>query len=195
MPSHYFSVHPKVMYDYSGRGNYQESIDITSRLRIIDLVKNSAIVLYEYSVQDGERPDIIAHKYYDDETLDWLVLLANETHDPYFQWPMSTLDFERYIVQKYGSVSSAQGRVDSYIWILNEASTHSTNDGETIVVPERTLVVDRSTYLSLSSSERRVLSAYDREVKDNDARRNIVLVDKAFVPTIKKTLRKMYENA
>ena len=159
------------------------------------MVKNSAIVLYEYSVQDGERPDIIAHKYYDDETLDWLVLLANETHDPYFQWPMSTVDFERYIVQKYGSVSSAQGRVDSYIWILNEASTHSTNDGETIVVPERTLVVDRSTYLSLSSSERRVLSSYDREVKDNDARRNIVLVDKAFVPTIKKTLRKMYENA
>jgi hypothetical protein len=191
---YYFTAHPRVSYDVTGKRVYQTAIDITSRFRITDLVKNSAVVLYKYSVKDGERPDVIAHKYYEDETLDWLVLLSNEIHDPYFQWPMSTVDFERYIRQKYGSVANAQEQVHSYVYILNQASKYVDESGVTTNVSERTLVVDRSTYLTLDASSRRQLSAYDHEVKENDARRNIVLIDKAYVPIIKKSLRRIYET-
>lgn len=194
MADYYFIAHPRVSYDVTGKRVYQTAIDITSRFRIVDLVKNSAVVMYEYSVKDGERPDVIAHKYYEDETLDWLVLLSNEIHDPYFQWPMSTVDFERYIRQKYGSVANAQEQVYSYVYILNQASKYVDESGVTTNVSERTLVVDRSTYLTLDASSRRQLSAYDHEVKENDARRNIVLIDKAYVPIIKKSLRRIYET-
>lgn len=194
MADYYFTAHPRVSYDVTGKRVYQTAIDITSRFRIVDLVKNSAVVMYEYSVKDGERPDVIAHKYYEDETLDWLVLLSNEIHDPYFQWPMSTVDFERYIRQKYGSVANAQEQVYSYVYILNQASKYVDESGVTTNVSERTLVVDRSTYLTLDASSRRQLSAYDHEVKENDARRNIVLIDKAYVPIIKKSLRRIYET-
>lgn len=194
MADYYFTAHPRVSYDVTGKRVYQTAIDITSRFRIVDLVKNSAVVMYEYSVKDGERPDVIAHKYYEDETLDWLVLLSNEIHDPYFQWPMSTVDFERYIRQKYGSVANAQEQVYSYVYILNQASKYVDESGVTTNVSERTLVVDRSTYLTLDASSRRQLSAYDHEVKENDTRRNIVLIDKAYVPIIKKSLRRIYET-
>lgn len=194
MADYYFIAHPRVSYDVTGKRVYQTAIDITSRFRIVDLVKNSAVVMYEYSVKDGERPDVIAHKYYEDETLDWLVLLSNEIHDPYFQWPMSTVDFERYIRQKYGSVANAQEQVYSYVYILNQASKYVDESGVTTNVSERTLVVDRSTYLTLDASSRRQLSAYDHEVKENDTRRNIVLIDKAYVPIIKKSLRRIYET-
>jgi len=188
---HYFSRFPSTLfvYDATGRKNLIPALDITKRFSINALSKDASLIYYSYTVKDGERPDIIAYKYYKDETLAWLVMLANEIHDPYFQWYMATYDFEQYVRQKYGSISTAQADVHHYEWIRQARTEVVDSSGETITVPEKTLIVDYTTYSTLSSSERREVTNYDFEVNENELHRDIVLIDKSYVPGLLENYR------
>ncbi len=57
----------------------------------------------KYEIIGDERPDQVADKIYDDPTLDWLVLIANNIINVNDQWPMSQRSFDRYLLDKYGS--------------------------------------------------------------------------------------------
>jgi len=96
----YFNKFPNLYYDVKKNKNYQVVVDILRRVRI-----NSKAVegsLYgEYTVKDTDRPDIIAHKLYGDSELHWIILLFNEIHNPYYEWPMPYHEFMRYCEHKY----------------------------------------------------------------------------------------------
>ena len=55
----------------------------------------------KYIVQGDDRPDTVASKVYDDPTLDWVVLMANNIINVQSEWPMSQADFHAYITNKY----------------------------------------------------------------------------------------------
>ena len=96
----YFNKFPNLYYDVKGNKNYQVAVDILRRVRI-----NSKAVegsLYgEYTLKDTDRPDTIAHKLYGDSELHWVILLFNEIHNPYYEWPMPYHEFMRYCENKY----------------------------------------------------------------------------------------------
>ncbi len=188
---HYFSKFPNalVSLDATGIKNPILITDITKRFTINNFSRDSSLIYYNYHVTDGERPDIIAFKYYKDQTLDWLVLLSNEIHDPYFQWYMSTYNFENYVRQKYGSISVAQANIHHYEWIKQARTEVFNTDGEKIVVPEKSFIVDYTTYISLSASDRREITNYDYEINENEKRRSIVLIDRSLVPGLLENYR------
>jgi hypothetical protein len=74
----YFRRFPKINY------NNQEVVNILTRVKILDTVKNNATIFLPYTVEEGERPDMVANFYYDDPKYDWLVLLSNQIIDPYY---------------------------------------------------------------------------------------------------------------
>lgn len=79
-----------------------------------EIVQNTAIA-YEYLVKDSDTPEIIAHKLYKSPTRHWIVLLFNKIINPYYDWPMNTTVFEKYIENKYGySVDVAQNTLHHY---------------------------------------------------------------------------------
>jgi hypothetical protein len=96
----YFDKFPNLYYDVKRDKNYQFVVDILRRVRI-----NSKAVegsLYgEYTLKDTDRPDTIAHKLYGDSNLHWVILLFNEIHNPYYEWPMPYHEFLRYCEDKY----------------------------------------------------------------------------------------------
>jgi len=112
--AHYFKPFPSILYKIPGITSEMVVTDITRRFTLNTILKNNAAIYFDYEIKDGDRPDIIADKYYEDQTLDWLVLLTNEIHDPYFKWPLSYENFSNYIRQKYGSVSAAQSTTHHY---------------------------------------------------------------------------------
>lgn len=189
--SHYFSYLPTTSYRIDGTGaNRQELVtDITRRFKIVQLLNSREVVYYDYQVQDGDRPDIVAEKFYGDSKLDWIVLLPNEIHDRYFQWVMSQREFESFIKKKYGSLSVAQSQVHHYERILSASQV--LNDGT--VVPERRVIVDETTYNSLGINERRLVSAFDEEDRRNETHRQIKLVDSSFVTDIVRNARRFYQ--
>jgi hypothetical protein len=90
------------------------AINLLASVKIRDVVKNNVNVFYPYVVKDGERPDHIAADYYGDARYSWLIYLANDIIDPYYQWPMPTGDFKKFIVKKYGTIEKATEQILFY---------------------------------------------------------------------------------
>ncbi len=93
----YFDKFPKIYYDANGDGKYKVMTDILSRVKLTANIKENLLEFDYYNVKDGETPEMIAHKYYDDPELHWTILVANEVIDYYSDWPMSVQKFEQFV--------------------------------------------------------------------------------------------------
>ena len=80
---------------------YETAKNIFRRFKISDAALDSLLYYKRYTVTDSDRPDLIAEKIYGDSDYDWIILLANNIINPYFDWPMSTPVLEDYIANKY----------------------------------------------------------------------------------------------
>lgn len=88
--------------------------DITQRAVVLNSVYNDPLLYYPYDVEQGERPDMIADRYYSDQYMAWLLYLSNRVVDPYHDWYVDQATFESFIVKKYGSLASAVTKVKYY---------------------------------------------------------------------------------
>jgi hypothetical protein len=190
---YYFSEHPIQIYDLFKDGKPVVVTDITRALKLTTFFNDRSLILYEYVVKESDRPDIIAEKYYNDSTLDWVLFLTNKIIDPYFQWPMTQTELESYVRQKYGSIPAAQATNHHYEWIIEKSRTITGVDGEQLIKPERIIIVDQLTYNSKLPDERRAVDAYQNEINLNEKRRNIRILDKAFLPYITRTMDGIFE--
>ena len=196
--AHYFQPFPAINYDLKKNGKPTALTNITLRFKIHLALLSSAVVFYEYQVLEEDRPVFVADLYYQDSTLDWLILIVNDIIDPQFEWPLDQLSFDKFIRTKYGSISEARGTVHHYEKILNAQSVLA--DGT--VIPERTVNIDQTTYNSLVGdtlegeegfvSIRKEVTAYDYEENLNDERRNIKLLDQVYVPQVLSAVRGVF---
>ena len=85
----YFEILPKVYYDSQGDGKFDLLTNIMTRVKLRDDIQDDIFAYDYYDVQDGETPEMIAYKYYDDSELHWTIFLANNIVDYYEDWPMS----------------------------------------------------------------------------------------------------------
>ena len=92
---------PNIYYSAKGDGKFTIMKDILSRVKLIANVKENILGFDYYDVQDGETPEMIAHKYYGDVNLHWTILVANDIVDYYNDWPMSVQKFEKFVFDKY----------------------------------------------------------------------------------------------
>ena len=186
-----FDRWPTVSYDVKKNGKPIELTNITLRFKINELLRDKSVVMYDYDVQDGERPDIIAYKYYDDETLDWVILLINNIIDPQFEWPLDDRSFERYMRKKYGSLETAKQTVHVYEKILRQQSVLF--DGT--IIPEKRVVVDKDTYDLTSPTLRRTVDKYTYELELNEARSRIKILDNRYITGLVSTYESSIEKA
>jgi hypothetical protein len=186
----YFSYFPTVQYKILGYERPSTVPDITRRFKLTEALSDKATIYYDYAIQEGDRPDIVAAKYYKDSRLDWLVLLVNDIHDVAYDWPLDYQNFQNFIINKYGSIETAQSQVHHYEKILRAES--STSTGERL--PEIVVTVDETTYNSLTSSTRRSVDAYTYEDRLNESKRNIRLIDRNRVRSILDELEDIYSD-
>lgn len=106
--SGFFNYFPALFYSNTAATN------IIAKVRFEESVAKNLAVFYPYTIVEGERPDQIAQRYYDDPTYDWVIYLSNNITDPYHEWPMSQQILDEYIATKYGSVANAQAQIAYY---------------------------------------------------------------------------------
>ena len=90
---------PNISYDAKGDGKLNQYKNIFRRVKLTTTTNLTTFDYYD--VQDGESPEIIAHKYYNDVGLHWTILIVNDIVDYYHDWPMSVQTFEQYVKEKY----------------------------------------------------------------------------------------------
>ncbi len=142
----YFKSFPFTFYSLDNTGTVQVVTNITNRVSLSDEVKNNLSLYDEYDIKDGETPELVADKFYNNSQLHWLVLHYNEIMDPRFDWPLDTNNLNRYVAGKYANVNAvhhyedangnyANGNVylisntDFTEFNINDAITNITNTG------------------------------------------------------------------
>ncbi len=141
----------------------------TVHVRLVDRLKKNITVLYDYAIQDGERPDTVSQNLYGTTEYTWVILMVNSIFS-LFDWPLQTDEFNNYIIERYGSVTAAQ---NSYIYLTVDDFR-----------------VDFSTWAALDANQRQdPMSNYDNELNQNEAKRRIKVVPEGFVTSLAQELK------
>ena len=181
--SEFFQHYPQINYDISGARpiKTKTAINIMVKAKIKNMLTNSIVNYFPYSIPESERPDITAFKVYGNVKYTWLIFLINDIQDPIFDWPLNSREFGNFIKDKYGTLNDAQTTVHHYEQIIR---TRVEATGTTDAIPEKTIEVDETSYDALDAADRKIIYCYDWEVDRNEAKRDIKLIDRKYVSDI-----------
>ena len=97
----YFAKFPFIFYDSVGNFDFKVVTNLLRRVTLRVSLREDTLVFDIYTVKDGETPEILAHKLYDDPQLHWVILLINNITDRYHQWPKPYIQHLSYLNSKY----------------------------------------------------------------------------------------------
>ena len=104
MPN-YFNAFPKIYYDAEGQNNPKLVTNLLRRVQIKQGLKESAALFDLYDIMGEDTPESVAEQYYGDQQYYWIILLFNNIKDRFYDWPMTSTQFETYINDKYSDVN------------------------------------------------------------------------------------------
>ena len=95
------------MFRYYNKVDYKidehhslSSIDITTRTKINDYIfRVGGAGARNYLIQEGERPEGIANRLYGRPSYAYILLLSNNIHNLYDEWPKDSETFKKYIIE------------------------------------------------------------------------------------------------
>jgi hypothetical protein len=202
--SKFLDRYPLVPYDIFGtrKGEYKIAANIFYRTKILDAVKSTASYYYDYLIQDGDTPEMLADKYYGDPELHWVILFMNDIVDPFYDWPLDYSRFMKYIQNKYGSIAAAQTQVHHYEKVIERY------DSSSQITTTSTVIIDLVAYNALPDTEnnafnlangttvtetitRKIVYCWDYELTENENRRAIKILRKDYVGPLASQFRQI----
>lgn len=156
----YFSKFPYLIYSLDDGKTRFYIRDIFRRVKIDQVGIKDDLAYYDYIIRDGDTPEILADKIYNNPLFHWIILLVNEIIDPRWDWPLPENILYNYIVDKYGleAIGDAHHYVNADGYVVN-----STVPGATPV------------------------SNYDYEVEQNEKKRMIRILKPEHINVFIKT--------
>jgi hypothetical protein len=192
----YFDTLPKLIYtDQYGTSSIRTNL--LARASLLPSLFKTPLIYYQYDVQEGDTPEIVAHKYYNDAYRYWIVLFANQLLDPQWDWPLNSLQFQNYITDKYGT-EDVYGTVHHYEKIVTESNFDGTTTNN--------VTIDEATYNSLVATTNtynlptgpvtvtitpNAVSIYDYELSLNESKRTINILNSLYVDQLETEFRKL----
>lgn len=148
--------------------------DIMRRSKFISSVTDYSDIYNQYTIQDGDTPESIANEIYGSPNFFWVVMLFNEIHSQYAEWPMTDLNLQAFCRIIYpgtytpaGSTEAVDNMFQTFYW---------RKDG--VVVGEFKECYDISTWTPPVNSDitATAVSFYQHEFEINEAKRQIKLI-------------------
>ena len=160
----YFANFPFIIYDSVGNGNFKIVTNLLKRVALRTKVRTNTLLYDTYDVKEGETPEMIADKLYDDPQLHWVVLFVNNITDRYHQWPMNFGQFNAFIDDKYTDINA-----------VHHYEIAQTSGDTSIKIDIGT---DTTGY---SEADLTTITNYEFEVERQDTLRRIRLLDGAYI--------------
>jgi hypothetical protein len=142
--SPFFDFFPKIQYDVN-YGKYPINVTATDIFFRIGMIKDTLQQIssyYVYEIADGETPEILADKFYDDVGAGWMIIYANNIMDPQWDWPLDYNQFNNYIIGKYGSIENAKLNNHHYEKVVTRTNTNSDVISESRFIIDEEKIVD-----------------------------------------------------
>ena len=93
----YFANFPLIIYDSVGNSEFKVVTNLMKRVALRTKVRTNTLLYDTYDVKEGETPEMLADKLYDDVNLHWIIMYVNNITDRYHQWPLSTPQFLAFV--------------------------------------------------------------------------------------------------
>lgn len=144
----------------------------------------------KYQIQGNDRPDNVASQVYNDSTLDWLVLISNNIVNIQNEWPLSNIDFDELMLDKYGSYDTLFNGVHHY-------ETIEVKDARDVKIVNAGLKVESNysvTFFDERADQMKTVTPtipvtnYQYEQKVNEDKRNIYLLQPRYVQVVRDDL-------
>ena len=154
-----------------------------------DIFQNLAFFT-KYSITGNDRPDNVAFEIYQDSTLDWLVLMANNIVNIQNEWPLSNVDFDELMLDKYGSYDTLFNGIHHY-------ETIEVKDARDVKIVNAGLKVESDysvTFFDERAGGMRTVTPtipvtnYQYEQKVNEDKRNIYLLQPRYLQVVRDDL-------
>ena len=158
-----------------------------------DIIEKSA-VFTKYKVRGNDRPDNVAQELYGDPDLDWVILASNNILNVYNEWPMTQINFENYLLEKYGTYENINA--------IHHYETTEVKNLQGAVLVKAGLEVDSNfsvTYYDALEEGYNTkypvtsVTNYDYESNIQDNKRNIFTLKPRYLNIVKDDLKEMME--
>ena len=189
--ANYFKSIPNVSYDINGNApnTFQTATNIMKRPKFKPAVVAEITDYYPYRIKDGYRPDMVSQEVYGTPAYAYLILMFNDIYDPVFDWPLGLVQFDSYIVSKYGSIDSAVTTVKYYYQIIR-AEVAKTGISERI--PAVKYIIDSTAYALLGDDDKTTISQYDWEFELNDEKTELQLINASVIQDVDYEVKRMF---
>ena len=96
------------MSDRSSNDEFIRVKNIFRRPKLREDILSVTTAFEDYVVLGNDRPEQVAYRLYGDPRLDWIVLTANNITKVQDEWPLTDVEFRKFILAKYGSEEKLQ---------------------------------------------------------------------------------------
>ena len=166
----YFSFFPKGTYDLKGDGVEKAVTNLLARVKVKSEVLDESSLYDLYDIPEGDTPEITALKHFGNPMYHWIILLTNNITDRYYDWPLTTYEFENYINDKYTNPDGV------HHYEITQSSGKTKGEGPSDY--EHKLIVNST----VPNAE--VVTNRDYEQRIQDQKRQIKLLNAAYLPLI-----------
>ena len=195
-PNAYFRQLPNLDYpslknDRTSAYDYQVVKNIFKRAIIRDDIFDEATAFTKYSVIGDERPDQVAAGFYNDSTLDWVVLTTNNIVHVRDEWPMGNQDFLTYLNEKY--TAEELSNIHHYETKLIRDSSGKLIQPVGLTVPAGHSISFVDNGVLRTESKLKSFTFLDNETNLNDDKRNINILKKGYLDLFLEDFAEMME--
>jgi len=176
----YFDRFPLMAYDIKGDGKYKLLPDILRRVKLRSGLRSGTFLFDSYNVQDGEKPEDIAFKWFGDAEYHWVILMTNNITDRYYQWPLTQPQFAEHLTDKYGAGN--EDAVHHYEKTQDSGPTSSGNNSHLVECNE-------------DDENPAIISNRQYEQRKQDEYRQIKLLDKKYLKTFVNEFESLIKGA
>jgi len=211
----YFKSLPIIKQFDPNSNQYINAVNLTARGYMVPSLVDNLAFAYKYDVNEADTPENIAQRYYNDVNRYWIVLFGNNILDPQFGWPLTSSQFQSYLVNKYSAAANSTdpnivlsyvtGTVDHY------QKTVTTKNSDSLQSQTITIEIDSATFNSTPSMitstytlpsgakitqtvTTSAVSIYTNENNLNEAKRKISIVKDVYVPQMETQLQALMKS-
>ena len=176
----YFKYFNKIGYDVRGvknNVNFDVITNILERVRLkLNFIQHQAFFT-QHHIIDGETPEFLAYRYYGNTELHWIILYSQQATNPYYDWPLTYFDLQKFVNKKYGVAN------------INDIHHYEDVDGYEVDATDDASCIAHT--LCTPTSSVTSVTNFIHEETLNDAKRNLTIIRSEYVSNVVKEFKKL----